>query len=77
VATFKSILSIVRVLTTGKGAGAMKEAFLAAAVCVMIFSAIAGNTELLTTSSGAGLIAAIDASDPPHSFVRDVPSSFD
>jgi hypothetical protein len=55
----------------------MKEAFLAAAVCVMIFSAIAGNTELLTTPSGAGLIAAIDASDPPHSFVRDVSSSFD
>ncbi len=42
----------------------MKEAFLAAAVCVMIFSAIAGNTELLTTPSGAGLIAAIDAVTP-------------
>ena len=52
-------------LTTGKEAGAMKEAFLAAAVCVMIFSAIAGITELLTTLSGSGLIAAIDASVTP------------
>jgi len=36
-------------LTIAKEAGAMKEAFLVAAVCVMIFSAIARYTELLTT----------------------------
>jgi len=37
-------------LTIGKEAGAMKEAFLVAAVCVVIFSAIVGNTELLATT---------------------------
>ena len=52
VAVFKSILSIVRMLTTGKEAGAMREAFLAAAVSVLIFGAIAGITARITTLLG-------------------------
>ncbi len=76
-ATFKSILSIVRVLTTGKEAGAMKEAFLAAAVCVLIFGAIAGIQRFSQNSSEAGLIAAVDASVTPLAvFVKGVLSSF-
>ena len=76
-ATFKSILSIVRMLTTGKEAGAMKEAFLAAAVCVLIFGAIAGITAPLATLLGIRINRrGRRKCDPPFSFVIDVLSRF-
>jgi hypothetical protein len=55
----------------------MKEAFLAAAVCVLIFGAIAGIQRFSQNSSEAGLIAAVDASVTPLAvFVKGVLSSF-
>ena len=55
----------------------MKEAFLAAAVCVLIFGAIAGITALLATLFGSRINRrGRRKCDPPYSFVIDVLSRF-